>query len=499
MNRFELVIRPNECWWGGRVADGTQMPLDIQSVRTIELCDNKSNQVCPIYLSSQGRSLWSDEPFTLEASHGKIVCRGPGKFVLSETETSLRDAFRAARQRYFPAPHDLPEPLLFTVPQYNTWIELMYDQEQHAILQYAKRLVEEGYPPGVLMIDDNWQEDYGRWDFHPGRFPDPAAMVHELHKLGFKVMLWVCPFVSPDSVTFRQLRDAGALLSNAENEPTMRTWWNGVSAVLDLTAAPAIQWFEQELRALQTQYGIDGFKFDAGDLPFYPEDGHIHCAAFNKFGAIFPLNEFRAAWRSAELPLAQRLADRNHAWDESGLASVIPNLLMQGLLGYPFVCPDMIGGGQFESFLGDQFTVDEELVVRYAQVAALCPMMQFSVAPWRVLNRENAALCKQAAQLHEAVGDEILAIAKACADSGEPMVRSLEYQFPGYGYEHITDQFLLGEEVLVAPVLGPGQRERQVAIPPGEWMDERGTRYTGPTMPTMQVPLDRLCYLRRQS
>ncbi|VAW23213.1 hypothetical protein MNBD_BACTEROID01-1875 [hydrothermal vent metagenome] len=48
------------------------------------------------------------------------------------------------------------------------------------------------------MIDDNWQEDYGKWDFHPGRFPNPKGMMDSLHQMGFKVMVWICPFVSPD-------------------------------------------------------------------------------------------------------------------------------------------------------------------------------------------------------------------------------------------------------------------------------------------------------------
>ncbi len=51
----------------------------------------------------------------------------------------------------------------------------MYDQNQRDVLKYAHAIVDNGLPPGVLMIDDNWQEDYGKWTFHPGRFPDPKA------------------------------------------------------------------------------------------------------------------------------------------------------------------------------------------------------------------------------------------------------------------------------------------------------------------------------------
>eukprot|EP00951_Prasinocladus_malaysianus_P025381 scaffold222419_cov31-Prasinocladus_malaysianus.AAC.2 len=73
--------------------------------------------------------------------------------------------------------------------------------------------------------------------------------------------------------------------------------------------------------------------------------------------------------------LAQRLCDKNHAWDESGLASLIPNGLAQGLAGYAFGCPDMIGGGQYSDFyelgtLRPRLDIDQELFVRYAQAAA---------------------------------------------------------------------------------------------------------------------------------
>ena len=88
---------------------------------------------------------------------------------------------------------------MFTGPQWNTWIELPYEPTQHSVLDYARGVVEAGFPPGVLMIDDRWSYDYGNWTFDAIRFPDPAAMTAELHALGFAVMLWLVPFVSPDS------------------------------------------------------------------------------------------------------------------------------------------------------------------------------------------------------------------------------------------------------------------------------------------------------------
>ncbi len=497
MHTLRIEIQPGEFWWGGRAGDGWRMPIGAASEFRADLRDNGSNQATPFFVSSRGRFFWSDAPFVFDARDGQIAIEGAAPVNLSEGHGTLRGAFLAARKRYFTPPGTIPAPEFFTAPQYNTWIELMYEQEEAAILAYAERLLVEGYPPGVLMIDDNWQEDYGVWNFHPGRFRDPKGMVARLHAMGFKVMLWICPFVSPDGMVFRELRKAGALVKGADGQPQLSAWWNGHSAVLDLTSEAGSGWFEGQLRHLTQTYGIDGFKFDAGDFSFYPGNGALHCEAFNRLGAAYPFNEFRAAWKSADLPLAQRLADRNHAWDALGLGSVLPNQIAQGLLGYPFVCPDMIGGGQYESFLGEGFAVDQELVVRYAQAAALCPMMQFSVAPWRILDRRHADLCREAALLHARMGQQILDLAKECARTGEPMLRAMEYNFPGLGYEEVKDQFMLGDAVLVAPVLRKGQTEKEVVIPPGVWCDDAGAEHIGPLSVTLPAPLERLIWMRR--
>ena len=62
-----------------------------------------------------------------------------------------------------------------------------------------------GYKPGNLIIDEGWQQDYGMWSFDTGKFPNAKAMVDELHNMGFKVMLWVVPYISPDCNAYREL------------------------------------------------------------------------------------------------------------------------------------------------------------------------------------------------------------------------------------------------------------------------------------------------------
>ena len=156
------------------------------------------------------------------------------------------------------------------------------------------------------------------------------------------------------------------------------------------------------------KYGIDGFKFDAGDIAilangeydYYDKnaDQNIFSQRWAELGLSYPFNEFRAAWKTGGLPLVQRIGDKDYSW--YAVSMLIPNMAICGMLGYPYACPDMIGGGQFSSFLDikeDEF--NQELIVRSCQVHALMPMMQFSVAPWRILNRENMEICVRYAQL----------------------------------------------------------------------------------------------------
>ncbi|BFT74361.1 glycoside hydrolase family 31 protein [Paenibacillus sp. P36] len=504
-NELVIELLPDEYWWGGRVADGKSMPYGTSLFRVDLAASSGANQACPLLVSSKGRYVWSEEPFAFQIDPKELRVIGEVALLkVEEGHETLAGAYRHAARAFFPAVPTLPEELLFTAPQYNLWIELLYNPTQEKVLQYARDVLANGMPPGVIMIDDNWHEPYGTWTFHPGRFPQPKQMVDELHAWGFKVMLWVCPFISPDSSTFRKLEPAGIFLKDGEGKTAIRKWWNGYSAVLDCTNPQAVAWIHEQLDSLQSQFGIDGFKLDAGDLEFYESDDlsyekttrNGHSEAWAKVGLKYPLNEYRACWKLAGQPLVQRLKDKQHRWEDNGLDCLIPDGLAQGLLGYAYTCPDMIGGGEFTSFSVDQ--LDSELFVRSAQCSALFPMMQFSAAPWRVLNDEHLRYCVEAARLHAAFGEEILDLAKHASRTGEPILRHMAYEFPGEGLEMIQDQFMLGHSLLVAPVVVQGARARQVIFPTGTWVGDDGTTVSGPAKLEIEVPLARLPFYRKQ-
>ena len=514
--RVELQVLQGEYWWAGLSTIGHTMPYDAGSSASYDMYgDNLGNQAQPLLLSSKGRYIWSEAPIAYAFDSGKLtVTTRDGEIQSGQEGTTLDEAYTHVSKTYFPSNGMIPDELLFTAPQYNTWIELMYDQNEKDILEYAEAIIANGYPPGVLMIDDNWQEDYGTWEFSARRFSDPKGMMNKLHAMGFKVMLWICPFISADSADFRYLAQEGMvfldpqktqdiLWANTRNKAAIVRWWNGASAQIDLGNPRAMAWFQDRLDYLVEEYGVDGFKFDAGDAKYYvngivsfdsdaiPND---HTTYFAKLGLKYPLNEYRASWKMAGLPLAQRLRDKGHDWAD--LEKLIPDLMSQSIMGYAYTCPDMIGGGQYTSFL-NATTIDQELVVRSAQVHALMPMMQFSVAPWRILSEENAQICLEMARLHERMGQHILNLAKRSSRTGEPIAKPMLMVFPGNGYETIKDQFVLGDDIIVAPVVKQGARSRTVVLPDGKWKSDDGKVHTGGKTIEIDVPLERLPYFQR--
>lgn len=512
---LDLDIMKGEYWWGGLSTVGHNTPYNANSKVSHDLwANNEGNQAQPLLLSNKGRYVWSNAPikYSFDRGHIQITTR-VGEIQFGSAGKNLQDAYQYAVKNFFPPNGKIPEGKLFTHPQYNTWIELIYDQNEEDILKYAQGILDNGYPPGVLMIDDNWQENYGVWEFSPRRFKNPKAMIKKLHDMGFQVMLWVCPFISPDSEVFRYLAQEGMLLldpqetqevlwANTQNKAAIIRWWNGASACLDLSNPRAEKWFKEQLDYLVNEYGIDGFKFDAGDAHFY-ENGVVsyekvlpndHTALFAKIGLDYPLNEYRASWKMAGLPLAQRLRDKGHNWTD--LQKLIPDQMSQSLMGYAYTCPDMIGGGEYGTFI-NLTSIDEELVVRCAQVHALMPMMQFSVAPWRVLSEENAKYCLEAAKLHTKMGPHFLELAIQASKTGEPIVKPMALAYPDNGYETIKDQFILGNDIIVAPVVTKGASKRTVVLPQGKWQDDKGKIIKGNKTIEIEVPLSRLPFFTK--
>lgn len=505
--RKVIELLPDESWYGGIVRHGLAQPYGHGAAAANLIGNLDGNQGCPFLVSSKGRYVWCKEPFAFEFTKETLIIKDAyDAVILGEGYNDLRRAYLEACKKHFPASGKTPDMFNFTTPQYNSWIELQFNPSQEKVLQYARKVLACGLEPGIMMIDNYWYKWNGNWTFDKEAFPDPKGMIDELHAQGFKVILWISPFISADSRTFMTLKKRNLLIKDEKGEPAIQSWWDGYSCCIDLTHPEGFKWLQDSLDHLVEKYKVDGFKFDGGDPYRYLltdqtyklETPNTHCELFAKIGLKYDTSEYRACWKLGGQHLLQRIRDKEHSFDKGGLADIIPSVLIQGLIGYPYTCPDMIGGGEVNSFLEDNSDFSEELYVRWMQCSVFFPMIQFSILPNNVLNSDNLRLVMDLVQLRQQTILPLLKeLLKNAAETGEPVIRHMAYEFPGESLEKVMHQYMFGSDYLVAPVLEKGATTRSVIFPNGNWLADDGTIYAGGQKHTIEAPLIRLPYFKK--
>lgn len=393
----------------------------------------------------------------------------------------------------------------YAEPLWNSWAQFYTKADQARLLEYAQGLHDNGLPGHTVQLDDRWESHYGDMTFDPATFPDPRAMSDRIHDLGFGFGLWVTLWINLDSARYRYAAGHGYLLRDRADpaKPCTVTWWNGTAGILDLANPDAVAWYTGNLRTLMDTYRVDGFKFDTRffDDRCAPDPGHVR-ADYQRLGAEladrFDLQGagIRVHWSGAQKTgFVIRQIDKGTGW--SSLAAAVTQNLAISTIGYPFVETDMIGGS-----LGRPPPTGDVLV-RWAQAAALMPLMYASTSPAGTYDvttgrrvsydQETIDRYRAAVRTHGRLAPYIWAQVRHSVATGDPIMRPLFFDHPGDAPAYtVDDEWMLGPAVLAAPMLAPGTR-RDVFLPSGTWLDvNRGGLVRGPrTLPGYAVPPER--------
>ena len=445
------------------------------------------------------------------------------EFGLSANE-NVKEATRMAF-KMLKAPDKPPPSEILQSPIWTTWARYHEDVDQIKVIKFAKEIISKELKGSVMEIDDKWQAHYGDISFCPKKFPDPKGMVNELHRLGFKVTVWVMPFVEEKSEAYEIGKRLGYFIEEdeilesrniVENllgfvtgtlKPGFFRWWHSQPVVaLDVTNPEAVDWFVRRLRLLQQNCNIDGFKFDAGEPCFLPGRFRTHRPISSpseytrlwveEVASNFEVAEVRTGHCTQSSSLLTRMGDRFSTWDlGNGLQSIIPTLLTSSILGYPFCLPDMVGGNAYFGC-----NPSSELMVRWAQVNALMPAIQFSIAPWDV-GEDALTITRTALNLREKTIAKMLSLAKDACRKLEPIARPLWWLDPEDENTYaIIDQFAIGSDIIVAPVVHEGSSSRDIYLTEGRWfeVEEPEIHFTGGKwLKNYDAPLEKLPVFQR--
>ena len=373
-----------------------------------------------------------------------------------------------------------------------------------------------------------------------GRWPDPKAMVDELHEAGLKLVLWQIPVIkmkidpgTEHSIPQRDIDAAyaieqGYIVTEEDGSPYhVRSFWFGQSLVPDFTNPQVAEWWLSKRAYLVKELGVDGFKTDGGEhlwgrglqfsdgrrndevLNLFPK---LYQEAYHRFvtqngqreGVLFS----RAGYVGAQSMPTHWAGDELSTW-EAYRATIFAGL-SAGVSGIAFWGWDIAGFG------GD--IPEVELYLRAAAVAAFSPIMQYHSdyngrqepsrdrTPWNMQARTGdervIPYYRGFANLHMNLLPYIASEAMQSVDLHLPMMRALPIEFPEAALcAEKQFQYMFGSSLLVAPVTEPGMQEWEVCLPEGNWLDFWNLQtVSGPATLNCPVSLERIpVYVREGS
>jgi alpha-glucosidase len=327
---------------------------------------------------------------------------------------------------------------------------------------------------------------------------------------GLKSLGYLNPFVSVD-YTARFAEAEQLLQRRADGTPYLYPAYIGgreppltTEGQLDFSREEAVRFFTDRAAELLAD-GHDGWMEDFGeytppdslaDHNRYPDD--YHAAGARAAAAAAPGRAVARFGRSGWTGTARHLplvwgGDPTTGWGFDGLRSALTQALSAGLSGIAFFGSDI--GGFFS--LRKQ-RLDDELLIRWIQLGAMSPLMRtkaegIAIPRYRrpqVWDPQILPHWKRWSGFHVALLPYLLEAAREYVDTGMPLMR---HMCLAGGDPARSDQYMLGPDLLVAPVLEEGARRREVALPPGGWVHLwLGHELEGGQTITVPAPLDEI-------
>ncbi len=504
--------------------------LDLKGCE-LELAQRNSQASVPFLLSSKGYGFLWNNPAVGSVTLGKNITswRAQSTKVLDYWITA-GDTPAEIEEAYAGVTGTVP-----MMPDYGMgfWQCKLRYQTQEELLTVAREYKKRGLPISVIVVDYfHWPLE-GEWKFDPEYWPDPDGMIKELKEMGIELMVSIWPTVDYSSENFQEMKEKGYLINSERGVPIGLRFLSD-TLHYDATNPEAREFVWQKVKQNYYDKGVKIFWLDEAEpeYSFYDFDHYrYHLGPNVQIGNIYPrcyaqtfyegmekagqtniVNLLRCAWAGSQKYGALVWSGDIHSSFKS-LRNQFTAGLNMGIAGIPWWTTD-IGG-----FHGGDPTDPEfrEVLVRWFEYGAFCPVMRLhgdrephkppmsDVRGGRCVSgadnevwsfgEEAYEICKKYLFLRERMRPYTQSVMREAHEKGSPVMRPLFYGFPEdkKAWE-IEDQYLFGGDILVAPILYAGQRQREVYLPKGESWTEvwTGKRFDGGVTVTVDAPIDQI-------
>lgn len=371
-----------------------------------------------------------------------------------------------------------------------------------------------GVPLDVVHLDIHMMHDYRVFTWHPRRFPDPKAMHQRLAELGVRTMAIIDPGVSTaadtpvkDALDAVGDVDGAAYLRRADGAVFSGKVWPGETVFPDFQA-PGVRDVWAKAHDVLTDVGVSGIWNDMNDPVFqvgvvydplaqgvqHSDGSHVEKrnlyanemaqATRQGLSAARPNERQFVLSRSGFLGIQRDAAlwtgDNFSSWEQ--LEESLHMIVHLGLSGVPLSGADIGGfGGRRGKYGIAKFKPAPELYVRWLELGAMLPFCRVHSVlygpkqePWSFSSSVTAMARRLLRRRYRLLG-LLSTLAREASVTGTPMVRPVWWHHD-IASDHAplaATQFLLGRDVMMAPVLGPAARRRQTYFPEGRWLDVR--------------------------
>lgn len=423
---------------------------------------------------------------------------------------------------------------------------------EQAVINYTEAVIGLGFlRQGHVLLNEFWQTEVGDLTVDEERFPTMEKTIDIFHRRGFRIALSIQPYISTESSNFATAVRQGLLVTERgpkhRKVPALTSYKSVASAgMIDITNNRSSPWLLAMLNQLRQKYHIDSFYLDMGtahDMPQYyqmernltnPDHyKQLFTAAILSGGGSgagdgLSVLGVSGAVARPPAPVFVSLPSLPSTWES--LQVIIPTVLTYGIIGYPFLLPGPVGGdyliespfqdSRIKGNLTAEFSLPDtnveqnsfllsgagsaglpikELYVRWLQLATFLPVIRYSHLPSDYADDPDVLeLAKVLTSLRQKIINPLMKkYAQEALDSGEPLIRPLWMLDPNDSACHlVVDEFSVGEELIVAPILSPQTHEREVYLPTGVWKDgidgslRKGSRW----IHNYKVPLEKIAY-----
>lgn len=511
-----------------------QYQQDILNLKgsTLELAQRNSQASVPFVLSDQGYGFLWNNPAIGRVTFGTNVTEW------SSLSTKQLDYWITAGETPAEIMHSYSQVtgLPPMMPEYamGFWQCKLRYRTQEELLEVAREYHRRGIPLSVLVIDYFHWPNQGTWDFDRKYWPDPKGMVAELKEMGIELMVSIWPTVDANCENYQEMLEQGLLVGTDRGVRTQMQFL-GNETFYDATNPEARAYVWNKVKNHYYDLGIRTYWLDVAEPEYSVYDfdlyryaigsnlqvGNIYPALYAKgfydglvsAGETKPLNLLRCAWAGSQRYGALVWSGDIHSSFESMRDQFAAGLNM-AVAGIPWWTTD-IGG--FNGGYPDD-PAFRELLIRWFEYGTFCPVMRLhgyrlpyedpmsnevgggmcdSGAPNEIWSFGEKAypILKEHIELRERLRPYIRRLMKDAHEKGTPPMRPMFYDYPeDKNCWDVEDAYMFGPNLLIAPVMYAGMKQRDVYLPEGsEWIEvSTGKHWDGGSTAAVSLSLDHI-------